>query len=152
MQCYKCGCKPVESKKAFFPIDPKGKNRRWSCDECMTDEEVSQIPADVNEIVSALQGKNLFENKEIKHYTDSDFVNIDKDELIFQLWRIIDNIDTFGDMAKSDDKAFRAMTEREQKKRWNYASSEYVDHIYTKYYDRSSKNGSPQAIESNESA
>lgn len=39
--------------------------------------------------------------------------------IITKLWNIIDNIDTFGDMAKSDDKLFRAMVEREQKKRWD---------------------------------
>ena len=34
------------------------------------------------------------------------------------LWSIIDDIDTYGDMAKSDDKAFRKMVERRQKDRW----------------------------------
>jgi hypothetical protein len=38
--------------------------------------------------------------------------------IIHQLWAIIDDIDTYGDMAKSDDKAFRAMVERRQKDRW----------------------------------
>ena len=38
--------------------------------------------------------------------------------IIRQLWAIIDDIDTYGDMAKSDDKAFRAMVERRQKDRW----------------------------------
>lgn len=35
------------------------------------------------------------------------------------LWNIIDNIDTFGDMAKDDDKLYRSLVEKEQKKRWN---------------------------------
>ena len=39
-------------------------------------------------------------------------------KLIEQLWQIIDDIDTYGDMAKSDDKAFRALVERRQKDRW----------------------------------
>jgi hypothetical protein len=38
--------------------------------------------------------------------------------IIEQLWAIIDDIDTYGDMAKNDDKAFRAMVERRQKDRW----------------------------------
>jgi hypothetical protein len=39
--------------------------------------------------------------------------------IIEQLWAIIDDIDTYGDMAKNDDKAFRAMVERRQKDRWS---------------------------------
>jgi hypothetical protein len=38
--------------------------------------------------------------------------------VIEQLWAIIDDIDTYGDMAKSDDKLFRALVERRQKDRW----------------------------------
>jgi len=38
--------------------------------------------------------------------------------LIESLWAIIDDIDTYGDIAKSDDKLFRAMVERRQKDRW----------------------------------
>lgn len=34
------------------------------------------------------------------------------------LWQIIDNIDTAGDVAKSNDKAFRDIVEKQQKKRW----------------------------------
>lgn len=41
-----------------------------------------------------------------------------KDALIENLWAIIDDIDTYGDMAKADDKAFRALVERRQKDRW----------------------------------
>lgn len=78
-----------------------------------------------------------------KQYTESDFAHIDRDELIFQLWKIIDNIDTFGDMAKSNDKAFRSLTEKEQRKRWDFASQDLVDFLYDKYYDRCHKNGSP---------
>jgi predicted nucleotide-binding protein len=39
--------------------------------------------------------------------------------IIEQLWSIIDDIDTYNDMAKNDDKAFRAMVERRQKDRWS---------------------------------
>lgn len=78
-----------------------------------------------------------------KIFTAEDFEHIDKDELIFHLWRIIDNIDTFGDMAKSDDQAFRAMTEREQKKRWSHTSEDFVDYLYSQYYGENSKNGAP---------
>jgi len=38
--------------------------------------------------------------------------------IIEQLWAIIDDIDTYGDMAKSDDKLYRGMVERRQKDRW----------------------------------
>jgi hypothetical protein len=41
-----------------------------------------------------------------------------KDGCITALWDIIDDIDTFSDMAKSDDKVYRALVERKQKERW----------------------------------
>ncbi len=34
------------------------------------------------------------------------------------LWCIIDDIGTYGDMAKSNDKLFRELTEKRQKDRW----------------------------------
>lgn len=41
-----------------------------------------------------------------------------KDEIINKLWDIIDDIDTYGDMAKDDDKLYRNLVERKQKERW----------------------------------
>ena len=38
--------------------------------------------------------------------------------IIQQLWDIIDDIDTYGDMAKADDKLYRSLVERRQKDRW----------------------------------
>ena len=35
-----------------------------------------------------------------------------------KLWQILDDIDTYGDMAKSDDGLFRSLVEKKQKKRW----------------------------------
>jgi len=42
----------------------------------------------------------------------------EREATIQKLWEIIDDIDTYGDMAKSDDAAFRSMVERRQKDRW----------------------------------
>jgi hypothetical protein len=45
------------------------------------------------------------------------------EEIATELWRILDNIDTIGDMAKGNDVAFRKMVEKEQKKRLLYMFS-----------------------------
>lgn len=49
----------------------------------------------------------------------------DKDEeierlksYIEKLWQIVDDIDTYGDMAKSNDAMFRSLVENKQKERW----------------------------------
>ena len=42
----------------------------------------------------------------------------DLESVIKYLWMLLDNIDTAGDMAKSDDKLYRHIVERTQKKRW----------------------------------
>lgn len=34
------------------------------------------------------------------------------------LWQIIDDIDTAGDLAKSDNLVFRQIVEKQQKRRW----------------------------------
>lgn len=39
-------------------------------------------------------------------------------DIIEKLWSIIDDIDTYSDIAKSDDKLYRALVERRQKDRW----------------------------------
>lgn len=38
--------------------------------------------------------------------------------IIQQLWDVIDDIDTYSDMAKADDKLYRSLVERRQKDRW----------------------------------
>lgn len=50
---------------------------------------------------------------------------MDRDERIYDLaeclkylWSIIDDIDTYSDMAKSDDKLYRSLVERRQEDRW----------------------------------
>ena len=48
------------------------------------------------------------EAREISIYTD----------ITKHLWDIIDDIDTYSDMAKSDDKLYRSLVEKKQKERW----------------------------------
>lgn len=55
--------------------------------------------------------------------------------VIFQLWKLIDDIDTIGDIAKSDDKLYRRFVEEKQRGRFKFVDSEVVDAIYDKYYE-----------------
>ena len=41
------------------------------------------------------------------------------DAIIESLWSIIDDIDSYGDVAKSNDKLYRELVEQRQKDRWN---------------------------------
>lgn len=43
-------------------------------------------------------------------------------DAVEKLWDIIDDIDTYSDMAKSDDKFYRNRVERRQKDRWKETS------------------------------
>jgi predicted P-loop ATPase len=59
MECARCHCKPIESDKAFFPIDPKGTdNRRWVCADCITKSEYSKIDNTVKNIVNVIENDN----------------------------------------------------------------------------------------------
>lgn len=54
MECCRCGRKPIENNITMFPIDKPGKNRRWSCAECMNKKEKASIPKDVNKLVEII--------------------------------------------------------------------------------------------------
>lgn len=61
---------------------------------------------------------------------------MDDKEVIYRLWRLLDNIDTYSDVAKSDDKLYRKLVEAEQKDRWLVLDQETVDDLYDKYYGK----------------
>jgi len=42
-----------------------------------------------------------------------------KNKIIKKLWGIIDDIDSYGDLAKDDDKMFRNLTEKKQRTRFD---------------------------------
>lgn len=48
-------------------------------------------------------------------------------EKSLRLWMLLDDIDTADDIAKSDDKLYRSICQRHQKKRWEILSGEEVD-------------------------
>lgn len=50
MKCCFCG-KGMEENKNMFPLDPpKTPNRRWACTDCMSAEQIADIPQDVKEL------------------------------------------------------------------------------------------------------
>jgi hypothetical protein len=61
---------------------------------------------------------------------------VDKDEIIYRLWLILDDIDTWSDIAKSDNALYRAKVEGLQKLRWDVVNSDFVDQLYDKYYPK----------------
>ena len=44
-----------------------------------------------------------------------------------RLWMLLDDIDTADDVAKADDKLYRSLCQKHQKKRWEILSEEEVD-------------------------
>ena len=44
-----------------------------------------------------------------------------------RLWMLLDDIDTADDIAKSDDRLYRSICQKYQKKRWEILSGEEVD-------------------------
>lgn len=60
--------------------------------------------------------------------------NVDKDRIIYQLWKLLDDIDTLDDMSKDDDKGFRSSVYRIQQKRHGVLVQEQVDELYKVYH------------------
>ena len=54
MKCYKCNRELILNNLSGFPIDPKGKNRRWVCTECASKNEIALIQNDVKDICSVI--------------------------------------------------------------------------------------------------
>jgi len=53
----------------------------------------------------------------------------------YELWRLLDDIDTLDDMAKEDDKAFREACYKIQQRRWEIINEDTIAKLYDKYND-----------------
>jgi DNA topoisomerase IB len=56
------------------------------------------------------------------------------DEETYHLWKLLDDIDTAGDMAKGNDGWYRSRVEEVQKKRWDHVPEERVEELYGLFY------------------
>lgn len=56
------------------------------------------------------------------------------EEKCYQLWRIIDNIDTASDVFKIDKDGLISYIQREQGRRWEYLTEAEVEQLYKSYY------------------
>jgi len=61
-----------------------------------------------------------------------------KDEQIYQLWKLLDDIDTLDDAVKSNDGVFRELTRNRVKKRHSIVPTDELDHLYSVYYGNTS--------------
>lgn len=59
-----------------------------------------------------------------------------KDEQIFKLYKLLDDIDTLDDAVKSNDKAFREHTRTIQRKRHDIVSNSEADILYDQFYGK----------------
>jgi len=58
----------------------------------------------------------------------------EKDEIIFKLWRILDDIDTASDMFKENYEGFAKSVYRKQQERWKVLSDNDIEKLYDKYF------------------
>ena len=62
---------------------------------------------------------------------------MDKDRIIYDLFKLLDDIDTMGDIAKGDDTFYREKVEELQAKRFVALNDlKYIDELYNKYYPK----------------
>ncbi len=54
---------------------------------------------------------------------------------IFELFRLLDNIDTGLDMFKDNYEGFQKYVINQVKRRWNYINEKQVNELYYKFYD-----------------
>lgn len=58
----------------------------------------------------------------------------DKDRQIYELWKLIDDIDTATDMFKGDYEGFTKNTIRRIKQRFEIVPTAQLDELYDKFY------------------
>lgn len=61
----------------------------------------------------------------------------EKDRIIFELWKLLDDIDTMSDIAKDNDKMYRDKVQQIQRLRFNYLTEDQINDLYEKFYDKS---------------
>jgi hypothetical protein len=61
-----------------------------------------------------------------------------KDEQIYKLWKLLDDIDTLDDAVKQDDRAFREHTRKIHRKRFDVVDTEEVDALYDEFHKEQS--------------
>ena len=76
----------------------------------MTNAELEQAKTGANAILDATPPLGC----KISECTDVVFLR----QAVEALWTIIDDIDTYSDVVKGDDKAYRQLVEQRQVKRW----------------------------------
>ena len=57
----------------------------------------------------------------------ADLISAAERQKSLRLWMLLDDIDTADDVAKADDKLYRSLCQKHQKKRWEILSEEEVD-------------------------
>jgi hypothetical protein len=62
---------------------------------------------------------------ELVHFAD--LISAAERQKSLRLWMLLDDIDTADDVAKADDKLYRSICQKHQKKRWEILSEEEVD-------------------------
>lgn len=60
----------------------------------------------------------------------------DKDRIIYELWKLLDNIDTASDIAKDNTTLYIGMVNSIQKQRWRIIEEDFVDELYDKYHPK----------------
>lgn len=57
-----------------------------------------------------------------------------EEQQVYELWKLLDDVDTLDDAVKSNDRAFREHTRSIIKKRHTLLTSFKLDELYDKYY------------------
>jgi len=63
----------------------------------------------------------------------------EKDRIIYELWKLLDNIDTASDIAGSNTALYIGMVRQIQKQRWRIIEEDFVDELYDKYHPKEEK-------------
>lgn len=78
-----------------------------------------------------------YENYDIRNYSKAavtTHILDDADKIIYELWKIIDDIDTASDMFKENYEYFAKSVYNKQQERWKILSGNDVEKLYDKYH------------------
>jgi len=59
---------------------------------------------------------------------------MDKDKIIYELYKLLDDIDTGEDIFKSDKEGYSKYVHKKHKQRFDVVEDGYCEELYNKYY------------------
>ena len=118
----------VDAKSALIALRDYNKTRQTSLSLTKLDEALLWLDADMDE--------DPVSPVDVREESVLDRKQTENEKAIFELYSILDDISTLGDMAKDSDKLYRNLVNKRMYDYSHCLTQEEIDILYDKYYKK----------------